>query len=45
MCIRDRVNYVSFDNASPDPLENNAFLEAALERARIRKSEPAVASK
>jgi hypothetical protein len=39
------VNYVSFDNASPDPLENNAFLEAALERARIRKSEPAVASK
>ncbi len=39
------VNYVSFENASPDPLENNAFLEAALERARIRKSEPAVASK
>lgn len=39
------VNYVSFDNPSADPLENNAFLEAALERARIRKSEPAVASK
>src|SRR5690606_15774612 len=39
------VNSVSFDNAAPDPLENNAFLEAALECARIRKSEPAVASK
>lgn len=37
------VNYVSFDNPSADPLENNAFLEAALERSRIRKSEPAVA--
>lgn len=32
------VNYVSFDSASVDPLENNAYLEAALERARIRKS-------
>lgn len=39
------VNYVSFDEASSDPLENNAFLEAALERSRIRKSEPAVAHK
>lgn len=35
------VNYVAFDDPSPDPLENNAFLEAALERARIRKSVPA----
>jgi hypothetical protein len=35
------VNYVSFDRASADPLENNAFLETALERSRIRKSEPA----
>lgn len=32
------VNYVAFDQPSSDPLENNAFLEAALERARIRKS-------
>lgn len=39
------VNYVSFDDASPDPLENNTFLVTALERARIRKSEPAVASR
>lgn len=35
------VNYVSFDNPAADPLENNAFLETALERARIRKTEPA----
>lgn len=34
------VNYVAFDDPSPDPLENNAFLETALERARIRKTEP-----
>lgn len=37
------VNYVSFDKPSADPLENNAFLEAALERSRIRKTEPAEA--
>ena len=39
------VNYVAFDDPSSDPLENNAFLEVALERARIRKSMPAVAAK
>ncbi|TYR30122.1 hypothetical protein FY036_19750 [Mesorhizobium microcysteis] len=39
------VNYVAFEDASPDPLENNAFLERALEEARIRKTEPAVAHK
>lgn len=32
------VNYVSFDDPSDDPMENNAFLEDALYRARIRKS-------
>jgi len=37
------VNYVSFDKPSADPLENNTFLETALERSRIRKSEPAEA--
>ena len=37
------VNYVAFDDPSRDPLENNDFLEAALERARIRKTEPATA--
>jgi len=37
------VNYVAFDNPSPDPLENNALLERALERARIRKTEPLAA--
>ena len=36
------VNYVAFDAPSSDPHENDAFLEAALEHARIRKSEPAV---
>lgn len=35
------VNYVAFDEPSADPLDNNAFLEAALERSRIRKTEPA----
>lgn len=39
------VNYVAFDDPSSDPLENNAFLENALERARIRKSETAAALK
>ena len=33
------VNYVSFDQPSPEPHENTAFLEAALESARIRKTE------
>lgn len=33
------VNYVAFDDPSPDPAVNNAFLEAALENARIRKTE------
>ena len=32
------VNYVSFDRAAEDPAENTAFLEAALERSRIRKT-------
>ena len=32
------VNYVAFDDPSPDPFENNAFLEVALQRARIRRS-------
>lgn len=35
------VNYVAFDDPSAEPGENDAFLEAALERARIRKSETA----
>lgn len=39
------VNYVAFDNPSSNPRENDAFLEATLESARIRKSEPAVAAK
>ena len=37
------VNYVAFDAPSSDPKENDAFLEAALEHARIRKTEPAAA--
>ena len=37
------VNYVAFDNPSADPRANDAFLEDALERARIRKTEPAAA--
>lgn len=37
------VNYVSFDKPSADPLENNEFLKTALERSRIRKTEPAEA--
>ena len=31
------VNYVAFDTPDPDPGRNTAFLEAALEAARIRK--------
>lgn len=33
------VNYVSFDEPSPEPEENTVFLQAALEQARIRKTE------
>lgn len=36
------VNYVAFDAPSPDPAENDQFLKNALERARIRRSEPAM---
>jgi hypothetical protein len=32
------VNYVAFDAPDPDPERNTAFLEAALEAARIRKT-------
>ena len=35
------VNYVAFDRPDPDPKRNTAFLETALEGARIRKTEPA----
>jgi hypothetical protein len=34
------VNYVSFENAAPEPGENTAFLERALDHARIRKQVP-----
>ncbi|MBA3447319.1 MAG: hypothetical protein H0T56_06890 [Pseudaminobacter sp.] len=34
------VNYVAFDEPDADPDKNTAFLEKALEQARIRKSEP-----
>lgn len=34
------VNYIAFRDASADPMENNRRLEAALDRARIRKTEP-----
>ena len=33
------VNYVAFDKPAVDPAENDAFLERALEHARIRRSE------
>ena len=33
------VNYVAFEDSAATPAENTAFLEAALEGARIRKSE------
>ena len=39
------VNYVSFDQPSANPVENNAFLEAALETARIRKTQAAAVAK
>jgi len=32
------VNYVSFDQPRDDPAENTAFLYAAIEQSRIRKS-------
>lgn len=35
-----QVNYVSFENPDPDPERNTAFLEEALEDARIRPSRP-----
>ncbi len=34
------VNYIAFDQPSPEPHENTAFLEAALGAARIRRSAP-----
>ncbi len=34
------VNYVAFDDASPNPDDNTAFLETTLEDARIRKTAP-----
>lgn len=34
------VTYVAFDDPSPDPAANTRALAAALEEARIRKSEP-----
>jgi hypothetical protein len=37
------VNYVSFENPSESPEENNVFLETALDQARIRKSVPVTA--
>ncbi len=33
------VNYVAFDNPSPEPDENTFFLRSALQGARIRKSD------
>jgi len=33
------VNYVAFEKPNPNPGENTAFLKAAIDRARIRKSE------
>lgn len=37
------VNYVSFDKPDADPERNTARLAEALERARIRRTEPATA--
>jgi hypothetical protein len=34
------VNYVAFEDCAATPTENTAFLGAALESARIRRSEP-----
>lgn len=36
------VHYVAFDAPSPDQADNDAFLERALEHARIRRSQPAI---
>lgn len=36
------VHYVAFDTPDPDPATNTAFLEAAMEHARLRRTEPAV---
>ena len=33
------VNYVAFDRPDPDPQRNTAFLVAAIDGARIRKTE------
>jgi len=33
------VNYVAFERPSSEPAENTAFLQSALEHARIRKTE------
>ncbi|MBE0692372.1 MAG: hypothetical protein IH590_04610 [Aquamicrobium sp.] len=38
------VNYVAFDKPAADPAQNDAFLERALEHARIRRSEPMIAA-
>lgn len=35
------INYVAFEMPHPDPQANTAFLESAIERARIRRTEPA----
>ena len=34
------VNYVSFEKPDPSPARNTDFLKAALEKSRIRRSEP-----
>ncbi len=34
------VNYVAFDRPHADPQRNTAFLAEAIDRARIRKTEP-----
>lgn len=39
------VNYVAFDRPSPDQAQNDAFLERALEHARIRRTAPAIAAR
>lgn len=36
------VTYVAFDRPDPDPARNTALLAAALEKARIRRTEPLV---
>ena len=36
------VHYVAFDTPDPDPAANTAFLESAMEHARLRRTEPAV---